>query len=70
VVAVSPFDIDRDSLNMDSDNYLDISRQDFRGLTAKSVEVFSNVCSFNFIIICITETWLHKSFPTSCGHRN
>jgi hypothetical protein len=69
-MAAPPFDVDRDSLNMGSGNYLDISCQDFRGLMAKSAEVFDNVCSLNFVIIRITETWLNESFPTSCDRRN
>jgi hypothetical protein len=51
--------------NLKSYNYLDISFQDFRGLMTKSVEIFNNVCPFNFIVICITETWLNESFPIS-----
>jgi hypothetical protein len=52
MIAVSPFGVDRDNLNMGSGNYLDISCQYFRGLTTKSVDIFNNVCSSDFIIIC------------------
>jgi hypothetical protein len=41
--------------------YIDIFYQNVRGLGTKSTEIFNNVCSYDFKIICITETWLNES---------
>ncbi|PNF38084.1 hypothetical protein B7P43_G16078 [Cryptotermes secundus] len=39
--------------------------QNVRGLRTKSVEICNNVCSFDFRVICLTETWLNDSFSSS-----
>jgi hypothetical protein len=50
---------------------LEIFYQNIRGLRTKQTELFDNVCSMYFQIICLTETWLndtcfdHKLFPDS-----
>jgi hypothetical protein len=51
--------VDKDTSNVGSGNYLDIFYQNVRGLRTKSVESFNNVCSFDFKIVCLTETWLN-----------
>jgi exonuclease III len=51
---------------------LEIFYQNVRGLRTKQTELFDNVCSVDFQIICLTEIWLndmcfdHKLFPDSC----
>lgn len=52
-------------LHTGSGNPLDIFYQNVRGLRTKSVEIFDNVCSSDFKIICLTETWLNESFSNS-----
>ena len=54
-----------DKLRKGGGNYLDIFYQNVRGLRTKSVEIFSNVCSCDYKIVCLTETWLNESFPSS-----
>jgi hypothetical protein len=50
---------------------LEIFYQNVRGLRNKQTELFDNVCSMDFQIIFLTETWLndtyfdHKLFPDS-----
>jgi hypothetical protein len=41
---------------------MDIFYKNVRGLRAESSEIYDNVCSSDFKIICLTETWLSKSF--------
>jgi hypothetical protein len=53
--------LDRNRSNVGSGNYLDICYQNVHGLMAKSVEIFNNVCSFDFKIICLMEMWLNES---------
>jgi hypothetical protein len=45
---------------------LEIYYQNVRGLRTKQVEFYVNVCSTDFDIICLTETWLNDS----CYDRN
>jgi hypothetical protein len=45
-----------------SGNYVNNFYQNVRGLRTKSVEGFNNACCLNFKIVCLTETWLKKSF--------
>jgi hypothetical protein len=49
---------------MDSGNYFDIFYQNVRDLRAKSIEIFNNVCSLNFKIVCLTEMWVNESFSS------
>jgi hypothetical protein len=50
---------------------LEIFYQNVRDLRTKQTELFDNVCSMDFQIICLTETWLNdmcfdqKLFPDS-----
>jgi hypothetical protein len=62
-MAASPSAVDRNSSHVSSGNYLDMFYQNVRGLRTKSVEFF-NVCSFDFKIVCLTETWLNESFSS------
>jgi exonuclease III len=49
---------------------LGIYYQNVRGLRTKQLEFYDNVCSSNFDIICLSETWLndlcydHNLFPS------
>ena len=49
----------------------DIYYQNVRGLRTKQFELYSNVCSTDYNIFCLTETWLndlcldHNLFPDS-----
>jgi hypothetical protein len=49
----------------------DIYYQNVRGLRTKQFELYSNVCSTDYNILCLTETWLndlcfdHNLFPDS-----
>jgi hypothetical protein len=43
-------------------NYLEIFYKNVRGLWTKSSKIYDNVCSYDFKIICLTETWLNESF--------
>jgi hypothetical protein len=61
MAAQSPA-VDINKSNISSGCYLDISYQNVKGLRTKSVENFNNVCSFNFEIICLMETWLNEFF--------
>jgi hypothetical protein len=50
------------------ENCFDIYYQNVRGLRTKQPELFENVCSTDYSIICLTETWLndlcyHNLFP-------
>jgi hypothetical protein len=49
---------------MGGGNYLEIIYRNVRGLRTKSAEIFNSVCSLDYKIICLTETWLNKSFST------
>jgi hypothetical protein len=50
-------------------NCFDIYYQNIRGLRTKQLELYENVCSTDYNIICLTETWLndpcyyHSLFP-------
>jgi hypothetical protein len=55
-MAASSSAVDRNTSNVGSGHYLDIFYQNVRGLRTKSVELFSNVCSFDFKIVCLKET--------------
>ena len=44
---------------------LEIYYQNVRGLRTKLNEFYSNVCSNNFNMICLTETWLNTSISDS-----
>jgi hypothetical protein len=59
-MAASPFTVARNRSNVGSGYYLDIFYQNVRGLRTKSIEIFNNVCSYDFKIICLTETWLNE----------
>jgi hypothetical protein len=60
-------------------NCFDIYYQNIRGLRIKQLETYKNVCSMDYNIICLTETWLndlcydHNLFPdcytVSCSDR-
>jgi hypothetical protein len=63
-MATYPSAVDRNRSNTGSGNYLEIFYQNVRDLRKKSVEIFNNVCSPNFKMICVTETWLNESFSS------
>jgi hypothetical protein len=50
-------------------NCFDINYQNIGGLRTKQLELYENVCSTDYNIICLTETWLndlcydHNLFP-------
>jgi hypothetical protein len=60
-MAASPITVPRNRFNVGSGYYIDIFYQNVRGLRTKSTEIFNNVCSYDFKIICLTETWLNES---------
>ncbi|PNF19791.1 hypothetical protein B7P43_G14658 [Cryptotermes secundus] len=62
-MAASPFTPHCGSLRVGNGN-LEIFYQNVRGLRTKSTEIFNTVCSFDYEIICLTETWLNESFST------
>jgi hypothetical protein len=62
-MAVSPSTSISDRLHMGSGNYLEFLYQNLWSLRAKSAEIF-NVCSLDYKIICLTETWLNELFST------
>jgi hypothetical protein len=77
VMAASPLAVVRNRSNVGSGYYLDIFYRNIRGLRTKPIEIFNNVCSFDFKIICLTKTWLNEShysqnlFPEVCTvHRS
>jgi hypothetical protein len=41
----------------------EIFYQNVGGFRTKQTELFDNVCSMDFKIICLTETWLNDVFP-------
>jgi hypothetical protein len=53
-------------------NFFDIYYQNIRDLRTKQLELYENVCSMDYNIICLTETWLndlcydHNLFPDCC----
>jgi hypothetical protein len=47
---------------MGSGNDLEIFYKNVRGLRTKSVDIFNNVCSLDYKIKCLTETWPNESF--------
>jgi hypothetical protein len=50
------------SANGGINNYLDIFYQNIRGLRTKYSEIYDTVCSTDFNIIRLTETWLSELF--------
>jgi hypothetical protein len=63
MMAASPATTNSDRLYVGSGN-LGIFYQNVHGLRTKSTEIFNNVCSFDYKIICLTEMWLNESFST------
>jgi hypothetical protein len=65
--------------NTQSKTTFEIFYQNVRGLTTKQTELFDNVCSMDFLIICLSEAWLNDmcfnskqlpdSFITFCFDR-
>jgi hypothetical protein len=55
-MAASPFTDVRNRSNVGSGHYLDTFYQNDRGLKTKSIKICNNVCSYDFKIICLTET--------------
>jgi hypothetical protein len=49
---------------MGSCNYLDIFYQNVQSLRTKSVDIFNNVCSLDFKIVCLTESWQNELFSS------
>jgi hypothetical protein len=62
-MAASPSTSNSGSLHVGSGN-LEIFYQNVRGLRTKSTEIFNIVCSLDYEIICLTETWPNESFST------
>jgi hypothetical protein len=60
-MTASPFTVIRNRSNVGSRYYIDNFYQNIRGLRTKSIEIFNNVCSYDFKIICLTKTWLNES---------
>jgi hypothetical protein len=65
VMAPCSCGVDGDCLIAGSGNNLDNFYQNVRGLRTKSVESYNIVCSVDFRIICLMETWINEFFS---GH--
>jgi hypothetical protein len=61
MMAASSFYVDRNRSSVGSANYLDIYYQNVRGLRTKYIDIFNNLCSFDYKIICLIETYLNES---------
>jgi hypothetical protein len=56
VIAASPTTSNSDRLHMGRGSNLEIFYQNVRGLTTKFPDIFNNVHSVGYTIICLTET--------------
>jgi hypothetical protein len=57
----SPLAVVRNRYDVGSGNYLDIFCHNVHGLRTKSIEIFNNMYSFDFKMICLMEMLLNES---------
>jgi hypothetical protein len=60
---------DRNRSNGGSGNYLDFFNENVSCLRSKFIEIINNMCSLDFKIMRLMETWLNQSHSTQIFSR-